>query len=112
MTPVPVPDPQVNYMQYLWLGCVALAGSIARAGKWVDADGHFLVSKLMTELASAFVFGVMASAAGAYLQLKPEIVGGLAGAMGLMGASAVIGFVQKFFNSRFGGENASDPKAG
>jgi hypothetical protein len=112
MTQPIVPDPQVNYLEYAWMGLVALAGSIARAGKWVDDQGKFIISKLITELASAFVFGVLAVSIGAYLQLKPEIVGGLAGAMGLMGAATVIGFVQNFFSARFGGKsNASDPKA-
>lgn len=110
MTTTPI-QPSTEYTQYLWLSLVALCGSIARAGKWVDANGKFMPSKLVTEMASAIVFGVLATAIGTYFHLDPKIIGGLAGAMGLMGAAAVIGTIQNFVSARFGGQaNAGDKK--
>lgn len=104
-------EPKLEFTQYAWLGFIALLGSIARAGKWVDANGKFMPSRLITECATAIVLGVIAAGLGAYMNWKPEIVGGMAGCLGLIGPSAVIGLVQNFFSSRFGGQrNASDPK--
>jgi hypothetical protein len=90
-----------------------LFGSIARAGKWVDQTGKFAPSKLLTEVATAIVLGAIAAGFGAYMNWKPEIVGGVAGCMGLIGPAGVTGFAQNMISSRFGGtRDASDTKAG
>lgn len=109
----PVVEPKAEYVQYAWLSLIALFGSIARAGKWVDANGKFMPQKLITESASAIVLGVMAAGLGAYMNWKPEIVGGVAGCAGLIGAAGVTGIVQNLISIRFGGKkDASDPKPG
>ena len=106
----PVVEPKVEYLQYAWLSLIALLGSIARAGRWTDANGKFMPQKPFTELAAAIVLGTMANAFGTYMLWKPAITGGLAGAAGLIGASGVTSIVQNLISSRFGGKkDASSP---
>lgn len=106
-------EPRPEYGEYAWLSLVALFGSVARAGKWVDANGKFMPSRLITELATAILLGTIAAGAGAYMNWKPEIVGGIAGCLGLIGPASVTGIVQNFISSKFGGrKDASDPKPG
>lgn len=108
----PVIEPKTEYMQYAWLSLVALLGSIARAGKWVDANGKFMYPQLITELAASIVFGVIAAAIGAYFSWKPEIVGGISGCMGLIGAAGVTGIIKSLISIRLGGKkDASGPAA-
>jgi hypothetical protein len=107
----PVVEPKPEYTEYAWLSLLALCGSIARAGKWTDDGGKFMPSKLITELASAVVLGSLAVGAGAYFSLKPAIMGGLAGGLGLLGAAGVTGIIQSVISTKFGGtKNASDTK--
>lgn len=106
----PVVEPKPEYLQYAWLSLVALFGSIARAGRWTDAAGKFQPSKLFTEVATAIVLGSIAAGFGAYMNWKPEIVGGVAGAAGLIGPSGVIGIINTIISIRLGGKNAGDPK--
>lgn len=107
----PVIEPKTEYMQYAWLSLVALLGSIARAGKWVDTNGKFAPSRLITEIATAIVLGVIAAGFGAYMNWRPEIVGGIAGCAGLIGPAGVTGIIQNLISIRLGGKkDASDPK--
>lgn len=107
----PVVEPKAEYIQYAWLSLIALFGSIARAGKWTDANGKFLPSKLFTEIPTAIVLGAMTVGFSAYMNWKPEIAGGLAGCAGLIGPAGVTGIIQNFISIRFGGKkDASDPK--
>jgi hypothetical protein len=104
-------EPKVEWMQYGWLSLVALFGSIARAGKWVDESGKFIPGRLVTEVATAVVLGVIAASFGAYMSYKPEIVGGIAGGLGLIGPAGVTGFIQNLISNRLGGKkDGSDPK--
>lgn len=104
-------EPKVEYLQYAWLSLLALFGSVARAAKWTDENGKFMVSKLLSELAGAIVLGTMANAFATYMLWKPAIAGGLAGVGGLIGASGVTTIVQNIISIRFGGKkDASDPK--
>lgn len=100
----PPVDPKPEYAQYAWLSLVALLGSVARAGRWTDANGKFMPSRIVTEIASAIVLGSITVAVGTYFNLKPEISGGLAGASGLIGAAGVTGIIQNLISSRFGGK--------
>ena len=110
-TPIIPVEPKVEYAQYAWLSLVALFGSMARAGKWVDDNGKFMPSRLVTECATAILLGTIAAAVGAWMEWKPEIVGGIAGCLGLIGPASVTGIVQNYISNRFGGsKNASDPK--
>lgn len=107
----PVVEPKAEYIQYAWLSLVALFGSIARAGRWTDADGKFQKSKLLTEVPTAIVLGVIAAGWAAYKNWKPEIAGGLAGAAGLIGPPGVIGIFNSVISMRVGGKkDGSDPK--
>ncbi len=109
ITPV---EPKPEYQEYILFSGAALLGSIARAGKWVDANGKFAPSKLITETAAAIVIGVIAAGLGTYLSWKPEIVGGVAGAGGLIGAPGVTTILQSLISIRIGGQkDGSDPKA-
>lgn len=104
-------EPRAEYTQYAWLSLAALAGSVARAGKWTDEAGKFVFSRLITEIATAGVLGTIAAGFGAWMEWKPEIIGGMAGCLGLLGPAAVTGMVQKFLSARFGGQkDASNPK--
>lgn len=107
----PVVEPKAEYLQYAWLSVIALFGSIARAGKWTDVNGKFLPSKLFTEIPTAIVLGTIASGFAAYMNWKPEIAGGLAGAAGLIGTPGVTAIINTVISIRFGGKkDASDPK--
>ena len=53
----------------------------------------------------------MAAGFGAYMNWKPEIVGGIAGCMGLIGPAGVTSVIQNIISTRFGGkDDAGDPK--
>lgn len=112
VTPILPVEPKPEYQEYLLFSGAALLGSIARAGKWVDANGKFVPSKLITELASAVVFGVIAAGIGTYLNWKPEIVGGVSGAAGLIGAPGVTAIIQAVISIRIGDQkDGGDSKA-
>ena len=109
--PVSPVEPKAEYAQYAWLSLVALFGSIARAARWMDAAGKLSPQKLITEVATAVVLGAIAAGFGAYMNWKPEIVGGIAGCMGLIGPAGVTSVIQNIISTRFGGkDDAGDPK--
>lgn len=79
--------------QYAWMTLLALCGSIARGKQWVDANGRFLVSKFISEIATAICLAVGAVWAGSYLHVEMAAVAALSVLGGWLGPAAVADFV-------------------
>lgn len=99
----PPTTPESDWLAYLIAGTVALLGSIARAGRWVDETGKFSWTKFSIEIVTAFVIGTICVGAGVYWGLLLPVVGGVAGLAGLIGPAAIVGMIQEFIKRRFGG---------
>lgn len=96
--------PESDWWAYALAGLLALGGSIARAGRWVDpVTGNFSFSQLGIEMITSFVIGAIAVGAGVYWGLPLPVAGALAGLGGLIGPAAIIGSLQAFIKKRIGG---------
>lgn len=83
--------PQADWWAYLIAGILALLGSIARAGRWVDpVSGQFSWTHFSVEIVAAIVIGAVCVGVGVYYGLALPVVGALAGIGGLLGPAALM----------------------
>lgn len=95
--------PVTDWWTYGLAGLLALGGSIARAGRWVDpATGRFSLAHFSIEIVTSFVIGAIAVGAGVYWGFPTPVVGGLAGVGGLLGAPTILASLQSFIKKKIG----------
>lgn len=84
------------------MGFAAGLGSVARGRNWVDAAGKFVLSKFMTEGATALGLAIGIVALGDKFALDMKLVAGLCVFAGWLGPAAVSDFVLKKFGVNLG----------
>lgn len=103
MSQVPVPSGVWEYAGYFG---VAFAGSFLRANKWRDEEkGNIVYFRVVAEIATAIAVGSIAVGVGEYFHLDRRIIGGICGALGLLGPAfftAAGDTVLAIAKSRFG----------
>lgn len=88
----------ISFTEYGSMSGLALLGSVARGKNWIGPDGKLLVSRCVSEIATAVCLAVGAVWAGDHLNVEMPAVAAMSVLAGWLGPVAVADYVTSKLN--------------